>query len=119
MGINQFIERMAKQYAVYWEYSGPDGYGGSNYEDPVEIQVRWQDSTELITDATGKEIVSNAAVWTSEDLNDESVLWLGRLTSLDSDELANPMKVSGTRTIKKFSKIPNMGLTGYVRKAYL
>lgn len=118
MGVAEIISRRALQKAVYWEFQSSDGYGGSVYAEAEEVSVIWQDKSQLIMDDQGKEIISNASVWFSNDIKEESMLWLGELVDLDSDEIADPMLV-GAKQIKKISKIPDIRGTEYIRKAYL
>ena len=102
MGIADFLERLCDQTAVYWGSPQDDGRGGFTFADPIEIQCRWQQNTEVIAmageDRKSREIVSKAQVWILQDVDEEGYLYLGTLDStgaLDSSEEENPAKVTG------------------------
>lgn len=114
-----FPERNLNQTAVYWGSPVPDGYGGRTYDDPVEIPCRWVNTTEVITDGKGNEIVCRAEVQVSQDLDEQGTLYLGTLEDLDSDEEADPTKILGAYRIKRFDKTPTIKGTSFYRKAYL
>lgn len=117
------MTRSCDQTAVYWAPSGFSTYGLRTYVDPVEISVRWQYARELIRDSQGKEIVSGAQVFTTQDVKESGLLFLGELTDLDSSEEADPMSVDSDVAIYeivKFEKSPALSdATQFVRKAYL
>ncbi len=113
------IAKVCKQIAVYWEAAGNDGYGGLSYTEPIEIKVRWRDRFQIILTSDGKEHQSQAEVWTLIDLKEEGFLYLGRLTSLDSDQLIDPKEISSAHEIIRFIKIPALRGNEYIRKVYL
>jgi len=109
MGIIQFIQKVTVQTAVYWSPAGNDGYGGKTFADAVELTpptngVRWTDSTEVVSDKTGKEIVSRANVLVNSALEEEGYLYLGELDDLDSDP--SPLDVDGAYQIARVDKTP-------------
>lgn len=122
MGIESFIARMCKQTAVYWGAPVDDGYGGVIFGSmyPVEIDCRWEDTTEIISDSQGKEIVCRAVVYVTEDIEEGSYLYLGTLDDLDSDEEDNPKIADRAYMVKRFDKVPALGSTNeFLRKVYL
>ena len=62
------------QTAVYWKRLGPDGYGDWLWEDPVEIDVRWDDVSEMFTDVNGEQRMSLAKVLVNQDVKDGDYL---------------------------------------------
>lgn len=52
------------QDAVYRELTGHDGYGRPTYAPDIPLKVRWQFKQRLVMAANGKEVVSEADVWT-------------------------------------------------------
>lgn len=80
----KFIDKVCVQTAVYWEASTPDGFGGFTYKDPVEIQCRWDGTSKLIKDDKGTEVVAHAEILVNQDLEIDSLLFLGSLDDLDS-----------------------------------
>lgn len=119
MSSNNFPNRNLNQTAVYWGNPQNDGYGGFTYDTPVEISCRWEDSTKIITDSNGREIVSQAEVHVNQDVDEKGLLYLGTLDDLDSDEESDPITIASAFEIKRFDKIPNLKATAYYRKAYL
>lgn len=114
---NRFLKRVCKQTAVYWERTGSNGYQDT-YADPVEIDCRWSERTEVITDYQGREVISNAQVLVLEDLVDFSMLKLCTLNDLDSSEGDDP-KAAGARKILRRHKIPTIDGQDYKRMVFL
>lgn len=104
MGILRFIESVCVQKAVYWT-GDRDGFGGFDWNAPEEVNVRWDDQTELVTDSEGKEIVSRAQIMTPGELEKGGRLWLGELEDLTQDEKDDPLKVESYE-IKRVDKNP-------------
>lgn len=126
MGIEDTISRACKQTAVYWNKPTNDGYGGMTFDSayPMEIDCRWEDTTEAITmrgeSRKSVEVVCKAVVYVTEDLEEEGWLFLGELTDLSSAEEDDPMSVDGAYQIKRFDKTPALGSTTvFIRKAYV
>jgi len=124
MGIENLIARRCTQTAVYWGNPQPDGYGGYTFDDPVEINCRWEDVTVMIADQTGaskEEIEARSVVYVTEDLDIGGMLYLGTLDDLTSTEEASPINIErGVYVIRRFAKIPSLsGDNNYLRKAYL
>ncbi len=120
MGIEKFIRKVCVQVAVYWPSPEPDGYGGMSYDDPEEVAVRWDDTTEVVTSSEGKEIVSRAKILTPHDLEEQGRLYLGRLTDLTDDQRNDPQLVEKAYEIKRFDRVPMvMSDEVFIRTAYL
>lgn len=118
MSIESFIKTICVQDAVYWEYTGPDGYGGSTYNDPVEVKCRWAEKQQLVTDNVGREFLSNAELLVTQDMKRLDYLYLGTLADIGSEK--DPKKVDGAYEIKGFSKVPMIkSTTVFVRKVFL
>lgn len=119
MSIQELLNRIAKQTAVYWGSPVAGGYGANTYADPVEILIRWEEATEMVLGKDGKEIQSRAQVYTLQDVDEQGYLYLGELTDLDSDP-DDPLIISGAWQIIQFQKTPEFGRTDkFIRKAYL
>lgn len=129
MSIERFIKRVCVQTAVYWGNPQSDGYGGTTYDEPVEVQVRWEDKVKVVTDQNGQEIVSKAEVLTPIDLNHMGYLFLGTLDDVNDPDQAwnemqgirlHPSKVDGSYQIIRVDKIPMIRSTKvFVRIVYL
>jgi len=120
MGMESFITRLCVQTAVYWGTPVEDGYGGKTFADPVEIDCRWEDTLEVISDADGNEIISKSAIYVTQDVDEQGYLYLGTLDDLDSGEEADPTTVEGAHIIKRFDKVPALRTTNeFLRKVYM
>jgi hypothetical protein len=127
MGIEKVIRRQYKQKAVYWGTPNEDGYGGKIFAEPIEINCRWEEMEQLVTDAKGNTITCRALVFVDCDVDEEGYLYLGTLESLYDDyasessasRIENPMSIDGAWSIKRFQKTPSLDGKEYLRKAYL
>jgi len=125
MSIETFIADKCTQKCVYWGSPVEDGYGGKTFADAVELDCRWEEMTQIVTDAKGAEITSRALVFLTQDVDEEGMLYLGTLDSLyddaesSADAIDNPMSIEGAYYIKRFQKTPSLDGSGYLRKAYL
>ena len=146
MSINNFIQRVCVQTAVYWGNPVNDGYGGHTYDDPVEIPCRWEEKSEVKSDDKGNELISHATVLVTQDLDLDGYLCLGTFSSLglvqgtvitmddtgitmDNTDItmdnagnvvAAPIKILGSFRIKVKDKIPMIRSTSvFVRTVYL
>ena len=112
------IVRMRKQKAVLWGNPVADGNGDWTFDQPVEIDCRWEDTQKLFTDKDGKLSVSQAKVYIDRDIVTGSYLMLGTLVMLPSDA-SNPKRINGTYEVRSFSKLPNLKATEFLRTATL
>jgi len=123
MGMESFIARLCVQTAVSWGSPVNTGYGKKTFADPIEISCRWENVIEGINrvgSRLGEEIISEAQVYVTQDVEEQGYLFLGDLDDLDSDEEADPTTVEKAYMINKFEKIPVMRSTSeFLRKAYL
>ena len=116
MGLEAVISKNCVQTAVYWGSPVEDGYGGKTWGDPVEIDCRWEETMQVMLDKDGEEITSRAAVYVTQDLEENGVLYLGTLDDLDSDQEADPLSNNAAYTIKRFAKTPVLGSTTQFRR---
>lgn len=111
------IDKMRKQYAVYWGVSGVDDAGQNLYEEPIELRVRWEDDDFAFIDAAGVTIASTTSVYVDRKLEVGGILWQGRLVDVPSQ--TNPLSNPGADEIIKFSEIPDIKAKKFLRKAIL
>lgn len=127
MGIQDNIEDMFTQKAVYWGNPKNDGEGGFTFDTPVEIDCRWESMNQVVTDSKGSEITSRAIVYCGLDLDEEGMLLLGELEDLydsyasdsSAQEVEHPKNIPNTYYIKRFQKTPSLIGDGFLRKAFL
>ena len=118
MSITSFIKKVTPQTAVYWANPQPDGFGKYTYDAPVEILVRWDDISKVISDNQGREITSNATILLNQDVDEQGYLYLGSLADLDSDPV--PLTVPKAYMISKKEITPLFkSTTEFVYQCYL
>ena len=116
--MTHFTARNLNQTAVYWGNPQPDGYGSYTYDDPVEINCRWEDVAMTNIAAMGINADIRSEVFLDQDVDEEGMLLLGELTDLDSDGYNDPL-AAGAHMIVRFDKIPTMKADFFFRKVYL
>ena len=121
MSIERYLKRVAaKDTAVYWANPAISGDGSFSFDDPVEISCLWTEKIELIQDNQGKEVVSKAGIWVTQDLANNGMLFHGELTDLSTAEKADPRKRKDAYEIKLFLKKPSIHINGdHIRKAMI
>lgn len=104
-------KRSRRQRAVLWKFLREDHFGNKVYADPVEIKVRWEDSTIEFLDRTGNTAISNAQVFVGEKIKERSVLWKGPLDEADiedgPDGNPNPFVNEGAYEVRKYHEQPD------------
>ena len=117
MGLMNFIESVCVQDAVYWTGT-PDGYGGYTWQ-AHPVKVRWDDTTEVVTDSSGKEVVSRARILSLHPMKQGRRLYLGSIDNLSDDEKDNPLLVESYE-IKRVDRNPLFkSTTEFVQTVYL
>lgn len=75
------ITRNLRQDAIYWPPNAPDGFGTVTFGAPVAIKCRWENKKTLFRDAQGREVMSEAIVYTDRIVEIQGFLALdGALT---------------------------------------
>ena len=116
--MSDFPNRNLKQMALYWDTPTPSGWGGDTWDDPVEINCRWEQKHEIFINAEGDEVRSQAVVYLDQDVDLGGYLMLGDLDDISSST-ESPDDVDSAFEIRAFAKIPNIKGTKFVRKAWL
>ncbi len=121
MSIERYLKRAAKKdTAVYWSNPAVAADASFTFDTPVEIDCIWTEKITQIRDNSGKEIVSKAGIWVTQDLDDNGMLFHGVLTDLSTAEKSDPRKRKDAYEIKLFIKTPSLHISGtYVRKAMI
>lgn len=126
-GIQKFITKLCVQPAVYWTNPVNDGQGGKTFDTPYEINCRWEDISEVVSDSFGKSIVCRAKVLVTQELVEEGYLYLGTIASVlvlvasDSTKvLTNPLTFDTAYEIKRVVKVPEIFSTvNFVHTVFL
>jgi hypothetical protein len=121
MNIERYLKKTGqKDTAVYWGEPTKTASGGMTYLYPVEIGCIWKSTVENIITTDGKEIVSMAQVWVTEEVVDHAMIFHGTLDDLTDAEIADPRLKSNAIEIKQVLKTPSLSIKGtFNRKAYL
>lgn len=114
----QLITRML-QYdrCVYWAPRPADPSGQEQFDDPIEIGCRWEDTIQEYIDQKGEKRVSTTVVYIGEDLLLNGFLWHGKLEELV--DTVDPTNNPGAYVIQKVASIPTIDHTQSVRMVYL
>ena len=121
MSIERYMKRIcSRDTAVYWGEPTKDAKAALLYATPVEIGCFWKEEMEMIRDSKGREIVSRAKVYVTQDLDEHGMLFHGTLADLSQDEESDPRIIPGAYEVKMFLKIPSLHLPNeYNRNAVL
>ena len=110
MSITDFIASKCTQPIVYWANPVSDGFTGFEYDDPVQLYGRWEELNEVILGPNGKEMISQARVFLTQEIDEEGRMWLGSLTDLESAPDPNDSAVSALYVVAQ-GRLPKMGST--------
>lgn len=97
------------QIATYWAPGKRDPFGGVSWGKPQIIKVRWQEHQKLIRNKAGLEVVSDAVVYTTEDIDLSGRLYLGKSTATNPTDSE---QVRGAREPQAKSSM--VGLNGEI-----
>ena len=120
MGVlENVIKKFAVQTVVYWANPTNDGDGNFTYDSPVEILVRWDDKTQVVTDSSGRERTSSAEILTNQEMVEEEFLYNGSLSDFSSgQDLSDPKAIEGAYEIITKTKVPAVRSTDDFVRTY-
>lgn len=96
---------------TYWPPAGNDGYGGNGYGAPVSLACRWQNVAKLFRDPQGREVVSDAIVYTGGEVLNKGKLFQGvSVADTPPDEAVE---------IRQVDRSPSLDGSEVLTKAYL
>jgi hypothetical protein len=102
MSIASFLKKIRKQKAILWDNPVNDGMGGFSFDAPVEMSVRWDDSTEEYTSPEGTQKVSSSIVIMDRVCKIGSYLQLGSITPTTP---VNPIGLSDAYSVQQLKNI--------------
>ena len=85
--------------ATYWPIKADDGFGGQTFDEPITLDVRWQDRRELIRDDEGREKVSRHVVYLVE--GEASIVEGGWMARGDKTATADPRQAGGAAVVQQ------------------
>lgn len=100
-----------RQDATYWPPAGNDGFGGILYGSPEAVKVRWEEKSVLFRDPQGNEVMSNAVIYVSKQLEIKGQLFLG--------VSASSTPPVGSREIRQVGQSPDLTQTKVLHKVWL
>lgn len=113
MGIIEGVVKLfTKQKCIYWGNPQSDGKGGFTFDDPIEIDCRWEDKQELKIDYDGNHFSSQAQVLVNIDIDRRSYLAnytlaeLQALATAEGYDINNPIEFPYAFIVEQFEKIP-------------
>lgn len=119
MGLRSMEDDHRPKKAVLWavvlDDNGDvktDGDGKPFVGDPVEIDVRWEQTTRIITNNRSEKVSISVIATVDRDIVEQSHLWLGALEDLPDE----PTKV---HRVEHFDKVPDLKGRKYHRVAML
>lgn len=113
------LRKSRNQRAVYWAKTGNDSHGQPTFAAAIALMVRWVVKQDQIRTFDGRDVVSDALVWTGEDVTMEGSFFLGEYYDLTTEQKADPSLVPDAKWILKFAQIPSVSGKEIARKAWL
>jgi hypothetical protein len=107
-GVTAYLKRITNDTAVYWASPTASADGSNSFGTPIEIKCFWSNSIDLKTEIDRKDVFVQAKVHVVIDLDEQGMLFHGKLTDLTDIQKSNPKKVPRAYEIKKFIKIPSL-----------
>lgn len=112
------------QTAVYWApTTANDQAGNPVFASPVELtnQVRWEGKVDVMVNAAGEQIISDAVVYIDgvTTLEENGYMFEGALTDLTAEEQANPKIAKGAYIIRATGRSPSLRADQSLRKVGL
>ncbi len=89
------------QTAVLWPANGVDNYGEYKVDDPVQINVRWEEGQREALDSNGNPIGVDALVVVDQVIAVGSIMWEGLL-----EDVASPPV--NLKQVVNFTAIPDL-----------
>ena len=92
-----------KQTLTYWPHTGQDGYGAPVFGAAVVKPCRWEDKNEEFINASGVKSLSQAIVWTYDEMDVGDWVVKG-----DHSAEANPTNLDAAFQIQRADEIPDL-----------
>lgn len=118
------LNRMRRQYAVYWAPAGVGSDGEATYARPIELRVRWEGMKMLLrSDPLYKDNQSREVVYVPQVVVAGGVLWKGRLATCPAAKTVDPYQPFAgdelAREISRFAEYPTINAKKFLRVAVL
>ncbi len=103
-----------RQECTYWGSPVQGGFGDMVFSSPVKLACRWEDRNEKFVNAQGEEQVSNAIVWTFDQLEVG-----GYLIRDDYTATSDPTTLDDALVIARSDELPDLRGLNMERRAFL
>lgn len=107
---------MRRQKAVWWKRLTPDEFGVFTFDDPVEIDCRWDDCVKSFDTMKGETLMSTAVVYVDREMSVGDRLKKGEFDSNTPDD---PLADDTAYEIQRFDINPNFRNTENLLTAYI
>lgn len=105
--------RSMQQDATYWPPLVSDKFGNKGFAEPVPIKCRWQNDSIMFRDAAGREVLSQAVVYSDSALEIGGYLYLGLV------EYDMPNETPFAYEIRQTNRTENLKATEFLNKVWL
>lgn len=120
MALPSFIRRHLNQTIVYWGNPVPDGYGGYTFDDPIELECRVEEVTEVIRSTMDEEIISRATVYMDRRLDRGGYVWVGTLDDSEIESAMDPRELVDVMVVLANERVPRLTVSDqFMYKSYL
>lgn len=118
--IEKLEESFCVETAVLWNNPVDDGYGSFIFDAPIEIKCRWENKSEVMLGADGREFTCNSSLLVTQDVDLQGFMFRGTLADLAGEDLTKPQGIKNTYIINRFDKIPMVkSTTDFFRQVFL
>jgi len=107
---------MRRQKAIWWRRLGADRYGSHTFATPVEIDCRWDDTTQEFVDEKAVFQASKSVAYVDRVMSVGDRLMLG---AMESDTPDNPLSITAAYEIKRFDRNPDLKAKEFLLTAYM
>lgn len=107
------LARLLPMTITMWRNPVPNGTGANTYDAPITLAGRWEEKQVLFLDAAGKEVVSQAILYSETDFQIGAYVYNGTSAATD------PLAVAGAKEIRQIGKSPSVHGSQFVCKAFL
>ena len=110
-----FIKQILRQRLVHWPKGGLDEFGRPTFDEPEEIQCRWDDVAEEFLDPEGVKQVSRSKILLGQEVGVGGLLRLGVIEEIEeSDFPEDPKEDEDVVTIRSVSRSPTLKATNSI-----
>jgi hypothetical protein len=102
----EYINRYQK--AVLWPVTGTDAYGQPAVGNPIELLVRWDQSTVQQSQSQSSDERVDATAVVDRVVHEGSRMWLGALEDLPGYPLSPTFPVSGLMEVVKYTGVKDI-----------